>query len=165
MNQCSCLLAVRACSWWCDGFGGEVKSWIWSSWLWCSFFLWICPLARRGADTRSQLNSKSQEEHLMLGTDRWGKPGVLPSHNNLSETAGPYASRKKKEKKIASTLDSFLCVCDFDMCDVHQRLRCFQGAQNSSACCLGGNKTHYCENVSNNAFFSRDMHKINIFMS
>lgn len=168
MNECSWLLAVHACSWWCDGFGGRVKSWIWSSWLWCSLFLWICPLARGGADTCSLcLGSSTQKVKKNIWClEQTGEANLVCClHIIISVRQLAPTHQEIKKMKIASTLDSFLCVCDFDLCDVHQRLRCFQGAQISSACCLGGNKTYYCENVYNNAFFSRDMDKINIFMS
>lgn len=137
----------------------RVKSWIWSGWLGCSFLLWICPLSLRRCrhlfGVPRQFDVKSQEEHLMHGTDRWGKPGVLPSHNNLSETAGPYTSSEKWKLPADSTA-SFVCVTS--TCWHASGTALFP--RSSVFICIRfflGNKTHYC--VHNSAFCCTDMHQ------
>lgn len=115
MNQCSCLLAVRACSWWCDGFGGEVKSWIWSSWLWCSLFLWICPLARGGADTCSLcLGSSTQKVKKNIWClEQTGEANLVCCLHiiiSVRQLAPTHQERKKKRKLPAHSTASFVCV-------------------------------------------------------
>lgn len=73
---------------------------------------WICPLAWGGADTCSLCSAvrcKKSRRTSDVRKDRWGKPVVLRSHNNLRETAGPHTSRKKWKLPAHSTA-SFVCV-------------------------------------------------------
>lgn len=132
------------------GFGGRVKSRIWSGWLWWSFFLLNLPLSLRRYRhlfaLSLQLSSKKSRRtsdawnRRRRGTGRGAEPSAPLSHNNLHEAAGPRASGEKY-RKSASTLDSLLSLCDFDMCDMHQRPCSFQLAWiYPSVCCVKGEK-------------------------
>lgn len=156
MNGCAALhLAARLVK-------SQILKWLITTSLLSLFLSLSAPLSpgrcRHLFAVSRQLNAK---EHLMHETDRWGKPGELPSHNNLTETAGPgplQGKKKKSEKKkIASGLDSFLCLCDFDMLTCIRDCAVSKELKNHLRSYLGRNQAYYCEIVHNDAFCSTDM--------
>lgn len=110
MNGCAALhLAARLVK-------SQILKWLITTSLLSLFLSLSAPLSpgrcRHLFAVSRQLNAK---EHLMHETDRWGKPGELPSHNNLTETAGPgpLQGKKKNQKKrklLADSTASFVCV-------------------------------------------------------
>lgn len=71
----------------------------------------------------------------------------------------PFKEKKKKseKKKIASGLDSFLCLCDFDMLTCIRDCAVSKELKNHLRSYLGRNQAYYCEIVHNDAFCSTDM--------
>lgn len=110
-------LGCAVCSWRVDGFWGRVKSWIWSGWLRWSFILWICPLAWAGADTCSLcLDSSTQKVKKNIWCMKQaGEANLVCCLHIIISVRQLAPTHQEKKKKIASRLDSFLCLCDFNM--------------------------------------------------
>lgn len=140
--------------------GLMVSEFVWG-WIWSGFFLWICPFSPRRctclfAVFLGSSMQKVKKNIWCMEQAGEGKPSVLPPHNNLSETAGPHTSRKNENCQQTRQLPLSVWLRHVD---THQGLRCFQGAQNSSAWDLKGNKADYCGAVYNSAFCNTDIHQ------
>lgn len=118
-------------------------------------------------EVQTPVQCASAVQHKKSGrtSDVWNRQvrqiRCAASHNNLRETAGPAHQEKMK---IASRLDRFLCLCDFDVLTHIGDCSAYKGLKIHLHAVLGANKAHYSETEFCDTVIYQDAHVTHVLM-